>query len=66
MVSKAAYGEKVWDEMGDDLSKWNLEAVAVTNEALFSFWLVDVIPLCEYTVSHSRGKLSSRPSAFRS
>ncbi|PVF93582.1 cytochrome P450 [Serendipita vermifera] len=42
MVSKAAYGTQIWKEMGDDLSHWNKEAVAIGVEAVFSFWLVNV------------------------
>ncbi|PVF97212.1 cytochrome P450 [Serendipita vermifera] len=42
MVSKAAYGNKVWDEMGEELSHWNMEAMDLITEAVFAFWLVDI------------------------
>ncbi|PVG01722.1 cytochrome P450 [Serendipita vermifera] len=51
MVSKATYGEKIWDEMGDDLSKWNLKAVDLTNEVLFNFWLVDILSILRFVPS---------------
>ncbi|PVF93568.1 cytochrome P450 [Serendipita vermifera] len=36
------YGEKIWDEMGDKLLHWNLEASEYITKALFSFWFVDI------------------------
>ncbi|PVF97330.1 cytochrome P450 [Serendipita vermifera] len=41
MVSKFTYGEKIWDEMGDGLSHWNLEVMDLINEAFFGVWLVE-------------------------
>jgi hypothetical protein len=55
MVTKATYGEKMWEEMGNDLSRWNLDSMDLSNEALFTFWLVDIIPICEcFTTYESR------------
>ncbi|PVF92948.1 cytochrome P450 [Serendipita vermifera] len=48
MVTKATYGEKVWDQIGDGLSKWNMEAMDLFNEAFFVFWMVDLIPLLRF------------------
>lgn len=42
MVSKATYGEQIWREIGKDLARWNIEAMDIIGESLFSFWLVDV------------------------
>jgi hypothetical protein len=42
MISKATYGEQIWREMGEDLGRWNREAMDIIGESLFSFWLVDV------------------------
>ncbi|PVF93566.1 cytochrome P450 [Serendipita vermifera] len=42
LVSKATYGEQIWKEMGQGLSHWNADILVIINEALFSFWLVDV------------------------
>jgi hypothetical protein len=42
MVSKAAYGTQIWDEMGEELSHWNMEAMDLITEAVFAFWLVDI------------------------
>lgn len=44
MVTKATYGQKIWDEMGEGLSRWNLEMMDLVNEAFFAFWMVDIIP----------------------
>jgi hypothetical protein len=48
MVSTTAYGQQIWDEMGEDLSHWNKDVMAMVNEAAFSFWLVDIFHFCEY------------------
>ncbi|PVF97331.1 cytochrome P450 [Serendipita vermifera] len=42
LVSKLTYGEKIWDEMGEGLSHWNLEALALINEAFFGPWPVEI------------------------
>jgi hypothetical protein len=42
MVTKATYGEQVWDEMGKDLSQWNKEAMDLLTEAAFFFFPVNV------------------------
>ncbi|PVF97216.1 cytochrome P450 [Serendipita vermifera] len=42
MVSKMAYGERIWKEMGNEPSHWNLELMELISEAFFSFWLVDI------------------------
>jgi hypothetical protein len=47
MVSKAAYGTQIWDEMGEELSHWNMEAMDLITEAVFAFWLVDIFHFCE-------------------
>jgi hypothetical protein len=44
MISKATYGEQIWREMGEDLGRWNREAMDIIGESLFSFWLVDCFP----------------------
>jgi hypothetical protein len=51
MVTKATYGQKIWDEMGDGLSRWNLELMDLVNEAFFAVWMVDFIPLCKFMSS---------------
>ncbi|PVG01723.1 cytochrome P450 [Serendipita vermifera] len=51
MVTKATYGEKLWDDMGDILSERNLEAMDIANEHFFAFWLVDIIPLLRFVPS---------------
>jgi hypothetical protein len=48
LVTRATYGDRVWEEMGQDLLLWNRDAIAVIAEAAFSFWLVDVFHFCEY------------------
>jgi hypothetical protein len=47
LVSKATYGDQIWKEMGEDLSHWNMDILVIINEALFSFWLVDVFNFCK-------------------
>jgi hypothetical protein len=41
-ISQAAYGERIWDEMGEDLSHWNFDAAENVIDASFSFWSVNV------------------------
>jgi hypothetical protein len=48
MVSKATYGEQIWEELGDNMSHWNLDAMDILNETMFGFWPVDIFPSCEY------------------
>jgi hypothetical protein len=43
MVIKITYGEQIAEEMGKDLTHWNLRALAMGNEAFFTFWPVDVL-----------------------
>ncbi|PVF97327.1 cytochrome P450 [Serendipita vermifera] len=43
MVSKFTYGEKIWGEMGDNLTNWNMEIMELANEAVFTVWLVDFL-----------------------
>ncbi|PVF93570.1 cytochrome P450 [Serendipita vermifera] len=42
MLTKATYGEQIWREMGNDLSHWNKDAMAVLTEASFAFFPVNV------------------------
>ncbi|PVF93569.1 cytochrome P450 [Serendipita vermifera] len=42
MLLTVTYGEKIWDEMGEQLVHWNLEAAERITKALFSFWFVDI------------------------
>lgn len=41
-ISKAAFGNQVWSEMGQELSRWNVEAMDLATEASFTVWLVDI------------------------
>lgn len=43
LVSRATYGDKIWEEMGKDLSHWNKDAMDLIDEAFSSAWLVDVL-----------------------
>jgi hypothetical protein len=52
MVSRFTYGEKIWEEMGNDLTHWNMEIMDLANEAVFSVWLVDFFPFCEFSTAH--------------
>ncbi|PVF97328.1 cytochrome P450 [Serendipita vermifera] len=42
LVSKFTYGEKILEEMGEDLSHWNAETMQLMNQAFAGFWPVDV------------------------
>ncbi|PVF97364.1 cytochrome P450 [Serendipita vermifera] len=42
LMSRATYGDRIWNEMGKELSHWNLDGVDNVSEAAFSFWMVDV------------------------
>jgi hypothetical protein len=48
LVSKMAYGQKIWKEMGNELDHWNIELMELVNEAFFTFWIVDIFPFCIY------------------
>lgn len=43
LVSTVTYGERILADMGNDLSHWNLDAMDDLTEAIFSFWLVDIL-----------------------
>ncbi|PVF93578.1 cytochrome P450 [Serendipita vermifera] len=43
LVSRATYGDKIWEEMGKDLSHWNKDAMNLIDEAFSSAWFVDVL-----------------------
>ncbi|PVF92950.1 cytochrome P450 [Serendipita vermifera] len=51
LMTKATYGQRIWREMGDSLTRWNMGAMDLVNDALFSFWLVDIIPLLRFVPS---------------
>ncbi|PVF92945.1 cytochrome P450 [Serendipita vermifera] len=51
LVIKTTYGEKIWDEMGENLSQWNMDAMDLINEALFAVWLVDIFPSLRFLPS---------------
>ncbi|PVF92949.1 cytochrome P450 [Serendipita vermifera] len=51
MITTATYGEKIRKEMGDKLAHWNLEAMTLSNEALFAFWMVDIIHILRFVPS---------------
>jgi hypothetical protein len=46
MVSRLTYGEQIWNEMGEGLSHWNLEALTLISQAFFGPWLVEFFPFC--------------------
>jgi hypothetical protein len=48
MISKLTYGEKMWEEIGPELSRWNLEALELVSEAFFGVWPVDFFHFREY------------------
>lgn len=48
IMLKITYGETIWSEMGLDLSRWNIEANELINEAFFTFWLVDIFHFLRY------------------
>jgi hypothetical protein len=48
MISKATYGDQIWNEMGSELSHWNKESVALVTNAALSFWFVNIFHFCEY------------------
>jgi hypothetical protein len=41
------YGEKIWEELGDGLSRWNYEVMELINEAWWGVWLVEFFRFCE-------------------
>ncbi|PVF93585.1 cytochrome P450 [Serendipita vermifera] len=43
IVSRITYGDQIWKDMGGELSRWNIEAQELANEAFNAFWLVDMI-----------------------
>jgi hypothetical protein len=47
MVVKITYGERIWEEMGSELTNWNLSAVAMASEAMYTFWPVDIFRFCK-------------------
>jgi hypothetical protein len=49
MVSKATYGDQIWNMMGSELIRWNKAAAAIIVESMFNFWLVNIFHFCEYT-----------------
>ncbi|PVF93573.1 cytochrome P450 [Serendipita vermifera] len=48
MVSKATYGTRIWEELGEDLAHWNLEAMDILNETMFGFWPVDMFQFLRF------------------
>ncbi|PVF93462.1 cytochrome P450 [Serendipita vermifera] len=42
MVIELTYGEKLWNEIGQDLIGWNMKALEHANEAFSTFWFVDI------------------------
>jgi hypothetical protein len=41
------YGEQLWSEKGEELSHLNADAMKVIAEGTTTFWIVDLLPLCE-------------------
>ncbi|PVF93563.1 cytochrome P450 [Serendipita vermifera] len=66
IVSKLTYGGKIWDEMGDELSLWNIEVMELFNEAFFAVWLVDIFHFLRFVpdwLSTPRFKQISKESS---
>jgi hypothetical protein len=55
VVSKMTYGQRIWNEMGHELGRWNMELMELVNEAFFTFWIVDVFHFCAY-LSHGHSE----------
>jgi hypothetical protein len=47
MVTNFTYGDKLWEEMGDKLTHWNVDCMDLVNEAFFGFWPVDFLHFCK-------------------
>jgi hypothetical protein len=48
MLSRTTYGDRIWDEMGDDLTHWNHDANDNFSEVAFSFWMVNIFHFRKY------------------
>ncbi|PVF98743.1 cytochrome P450 [Serendipita vermifera] len=48
IVTKMVYGEGMWNEMGEELSNWNIEGMKMIAEANASLWIVDSFPFLRY------------------
>ncbi|PVF93583.1 cytochrome P450 [Serendipita vermifera] len=48
MISRAAYGGVIWNEMGDNLADWNLRVLPILLESIFYFWLVNVFTFLRF------------------
>ncbi|PVF97367.1 cytochrome P450 [Serendipita vermifera] len=42
LISKATYGDRIWAEMGENLSHWNIVFTSLASEGLFGLWLVNI------------------------
>jgi hypothetical protein len=42
------YGEKIWDEIGDELVELNTEGFNILTDNVTQFWIVDYIRVCKW------------------
>lgn len=47
-VIKVTYGEKILAEMGDNLTRWNVELNELAAKGFLGFWLVDYLHFREF------------------